>query len=241
METPFQNDNGNKTNILLYHQIGDTPNNNTNLDCFCETKSFYQQMEFLSNSDHEVISLKQAVDLICTKGHIDRKFVVLTFDDGCEKFYDITFPILKKFNFPSTIYPVVGCLGQQASWGLKNNPDLKILSKDMIIELSRLGVEIGAHTVDHVKLTQIETTKLIGQVRGSKDKIEQFLGKNIDSFAYPHGAFNKQIAEVVEETGFTNALTCINNYAETAESMFQIPRKYVTYFDTLQTFKQKLN
>ena len=229
-----------KVNVLLYHQIGDLPNTYTNLNCFCRTDEFYRQMEFLSTSNYKVITLTKAVDIIFNKKLIDDKFIVLTFDDGCEKFYDVTFPILEKFNFPSTVYPVVGFLGKYASWSAIYNPELKILSKRMLIELNKLGVEVGAHTMDHVKLTHIKRNDAINQVQNSKETLEQLLEQNIHSFAYPHGDFNKKIIEIVTEAGFSNALTCINDFAEEAKSVYEIPRKYITYFDNLDKFKQKL-
>jgi peptidoglycan/xylan/chitin deacetylase (PgdA/CDA1 family) len=230
----------NNINILLYHQIGRTPNAHTNLDCFCSSEQFYSQMEFLANSDYEVISLSNAMNLIFNQKTINAKYVVLTFDDGCEKFYDITFPILTEFNFPSTIYPVAGFFGKHATWGKINNPELKILSKTMLVELHQLGVDIGAHTINHVKLTQISKEDATKQIKGSKETIEQLLGENIYSFAYPHGDFNDEIIEIVKEVEFSNALTCISGYAEEAQSEFKIPRKYITYFDDLNKFKQKL-
>lgn len=240
MKNIFKTNPANKVSILLYHQIGDKPNTHTNLDCFCNTTEFHRQMEFLMNSDYEVISLTKALDLIFNKRIIDSKYVVLTFDDGCESFYDITFPILEKFNFPSTIYPVAGYFGKYASWSKINNPDLKILSKSMLVELNKLGVEIGAHTMDHVKLTHQKRRDAITQIKDSKETLEQLLGENICSFAYPHGNFNEEIIEITREAGFTNALTCVANYAEEAESVFEIPRKYITYFDNSDKFTQKL-
>src|SRR5205085_11598380 len=90
------------------------PESETNLDCFCNSKEFYLQMDFLKNSDYKVISLNEAMDIVFKIRDIDKKYVVLTFDDGCEKFYDIAFPILDKFNFPSSIYPIAGFLGRYA-------------------------------------------------------------------------------------------------------------------------------
>ena len=182
MNHVYNSNLANKVNILLYHQIGNTPNAHTNLDCFCNAKEFYRQMEFLMNSDYQVISLANALNLIFNNRIVDGKYVVLTFDDGCEKFYDVTFPILEKFNFPSTIYPVAGFLGKYASWGTINNPELKILSKNKLIELNKLGVEIGAHTMGHVKLTHIKRNDAINQVKESKETLEQLLGQNIHSF-----------------------------------------------------------
>ena len=87
-------------NILLYHQIGEIPTNSTNLDCFCSTAEFYRQMDFLKQSDYKVISLNMALDLAFKAKELKENYIVLTFDDGCEKFYDTTLPILDSFNYP---------------------------------------------------------------------------------------------------------------------------------------------
>jgi peptidoglycan/xylan/chitin deacetylase (PgdA/CDA1 family) len=231
----------NNINILLYHQIGDTPQKDTNLDCFCNSTQFYRQMEFLNNSNFKVISLSKASEIISNKLMIDNNYVVLTFDDGCEKFYDITYPILEKFNFPSSIYPVAGYIGKDANWGKKKYPGLKILSKSMLNDLSKSNVEIGAHTMDHLKLTQVDERTASLQISESKTLLEQILGKRINSFSYPHGAFNKNIIQLVKDAGFENAMTCIPKFAQDCKSIYEIPRKYITYFDTLESFNLKLN
>lgn len=228
-------------NILLYHQIGDVPGYKTNLDCFCSSKEFYLQMDFLKNSDYKVISLNEAMDIIFKTKAIDKNYVVLTFDDGCEKFYDITFPVLDKFNFPSTIYPIAGFLGKLAIINGNEYSGLKILSKSMLLELSQLGVEIGSHTMNHVKLAQIDNNTALYQVKKSKDLLEQVISNKVNSFSFPHGDYNNDIIEIVSQAGFNNALTCINSYANDAKSVFEIPRKYITFFDTLEKFKSKLN
>jgi peptidoglycan/xylan/chitin deacetylase (PgdA/CDA1 family) len=227
-------------NLLLYHQVGDTPHANTNLDCFCRTEDFCSQMEFLSNSSYKVISLSKATELISSQKPIDADYVVLTFDDGCERFYDITFPVLESFGFPSAIYPVANYLGKRATWGNVRTRELRILSKNQLVELAGLQVEIGAHTMDHVKLTTVSEDDAIAQVLESKNILEQLTGREIRSFAYPHGAYTEETIDIVKEAGFSNALTCVSRAAGAAESMYEIPRKYITYYDDLNAFKQKL-
>jgi peptidoglycan/xylan/chitin deacetylase (PgdA/CDA1 family) len=231
---------GKKITILLYHQIGDIPESGTNLNCFCRFKDFYDQMEFIKNSDYKVISLKVAIDMIFNRQCIDENYVVLTFDDGCERFFDITFPVLYKFNFPSIIYPIAGYLGKHAIINGYEHSGLKIISKNMLLELSKLGVEIGAHTMNHFKLTQVDNLTAFNQVKKSKDTLESIIGKNINSFSYPHGDYNNDIVGIVSQAGFTNAMTCISGSANHAKSVLELPRKYITYFDTLEKFKLKL-
>jgi peptidoglycan/xylan/chitin deacetylase (PgdA/CDA1 family) len=231
----------NNINILLYHQIGENPNDDTNLDCFCSTTEFYRQMEFLKHSNHRVISLNMALDLIFNAKVIDTNYTVLTFDDGCEKFYDTTFPILNSFSFPAIVYPITGFLGDIFTLNGKSYPHLKILSKSMLVDLNKVGVEIGAHTVNHLKLTNTSKEEAEFQIKYSKDYLEQLLGKKIHSFSYPHGDYNIQTIKMVKESGFSNALTCKNGSAQNAQSIFEIPRKYITYFDNIESFIQKLN
>lgn len=235
------NSNSTNINILLYHQIGVAPDSETNPNCFCSVKEFSNQMDFLKNSSYKVISLNEAMDMIFKLKNIEENYVVLTFDDGCEKFYDITFPILDKFNFPSTIYPLAGYLGKHAIINGHEYKSLKILSQSMLLELNQLGVEIGAHTMNHVKLAQVDNDKAITEVKKSKYTLEQAIGKIINSFSFPHGDYNNDVIEIVSQAGFTNAMTCIDGYANDATSAFEIPRKYITYFDTLEIFKAKLN
>ncbi len=229
-----------RTTILLYHQIGETLHNSVNPDCFCRKEKFCQQMEYLKSSSIEVVSLDRAITALFSEGQPQRNQVVLTFDDGCGSFYDVAHPILEKCGFPATIYPVVGSLGQVANWGGKVYPHLKILDQKKLIALSNNGVEIGGHTVNHVKLDQVPKTDAVQEIKNCKVELEQILNKEVTTFAFPHGKYNSTIIEMVKRAGFKNALTCESNYANNASSVFEIPRRYITNYDDLRSFEKKL-
>lgn len=230
-----------KINVLLYHQIGKLPSDETNLNCFCETTEFYKQMEFLSKSNEfEVISLASAIDLISTSKFIDRNYVVLTFDDGCESFYDIAYPLIKSFGFSATVYPIIGFLGQNPTINSKIYHHLKLMSKKMIKELSENGINFGAHTLNHFKLTEVSDSEAEYQIINSKIQLEDILGKQIQSFSYPHGKYNERIIEIVKYVGFKNAVSCNSASLTINSSLFEIPRKYITFYDDLDCFIQKI-
>lgn len=226
--------------VLLYHQIGYSPNEFTNLDCFCTVSSFSLQMQFLKEQNFSIISLSQALRYIRGEETVNKHYVVITFDDGCETFYELAFPLLQAFDFPATIYPVAGCLGQTASWGRIRNPELRILTDKRIAELYRLGVEIGAHTMNHSRLTWISPEEAAREVNESKDYLEQIIGDPVNSFAYPHGDYNRLSIDLVKKAGFTSGMTCLHDFGQMAKSAFEIPRKYITFSDNLNTFRAKL-
>ena len=231
-----------KASILLYHQVGKEPNDQTNLDCYCDQDRFDEQMEYLFNSQYKVISLSELVVKINSEKNIFYdNYVALTFDDGCSKFSETVLPILKKYNFPATLYPVVGCLDQIAPWPKVFNPDFKIISELELKNISDEGVDIGAHTVDHIKLSSCNFDLAKIEIEKSKQILEHITGKKVTSFSYPHGDYDDNIYSFVKSLDFSNAVTCLSACVTKEIDVFQLPRKYITYSDTLVTFKNILN
>jgi len=64
--------------------------------------------------------------------------------------------------------------------------------------------QFGGHTVDHVDLTLCNDEQVEFQIVRNRQWIEDALGKRIDLFAYPFGAYNGRVAEIVRSIGFAN-------------------------------------
>lgn len=229
-----------KATILLYHQIGEHLIEQTNLDCFCTKEQFEEQMRFLQESEIEVISLNSLVNMMKSDQGLDKDYVVLTFDDGCERFQTIALPIIQKYSFPSTIYPVSGDLGRLASWPRIINHDLRLLSKENLKSVAKSGVDVGGHTVNHVKLGEVPIQEAETEIECCKQDLESIINQELYSFSYPHGSFNEAIAQLVSSAGFDCAVTCKSSFIYGDEDLFQLPRKYVTYSDNLDSFRKIL-
>lgn len=226
-----------KATILLYHQIAEHPTAQTNLDCFCTKAQFEEQMRFLQESEIEVISLNSLVNMIKNEQGLNKDYVVLTFDDGCERFQSIALPIIQKYSYPSTIYPVSGDLGRVASWTKIVNHDLRLLSRENLQIIAKSGVDVGGHTVNHVKLGEVPIQEAKIEIECCKWDIESIINQKIYSFSYPHGSFNEAITQLVSSAGFDCAVTCESLFIYGDEDLFQLPRKYVSYFDNIDSFK----
>jgi peptidoglycan/xylan/chitin deacetylase (PgdA/CDA1 family) len=227
--------------VLLYHQVGNFPNRNTNLDCYCRISNFQAQMQYLHDHDIKVVSLKQATHLISENRKLTSSFAVLSFDDGCESFYTKVHPILREFGYPAILYPVVGYIGKRASWNGLRNTQIKLVTQKQLVEIRNYGYEIGSHSLDHPKLDQLEKEEVFHQIWSSKSHLESILEQNVESFAFPHGKYNQETVKALIECGYRNAVTCQSDFAEVTSSLFEIPRKYITYFETTQSFASKFN
>ena len=69
------------------------------------------------------------------------------------------------------------------------------------------GFEIGGHTLSHPRLHRIDEARLLPEIAGCKQSLEEILGRPITTFCYPYGKHNRRVRQAVIEAGFTGART----------------------------------
>jgi peptidoglycan/xylan/chitin deacetylase (PgdA/CDA1 family) len=67
--------------------------------------------------------------------------------------------------------------------------------------------EIGAHTIDHVRLDLVTTAQAKEQIEGSKKWLEDVTGEPISAFCYPWGKWTPRVVDLVREAGFAYGRT----------------------------------
>ena len=86
--------------------------------------------------------------------------------------------------------------------------EIKTLSDDPLCT-------IGAHTVNHFPLSRLSEEQLKFEIQYSKERIESFINKTVNHFAYPFGKQREASIrefEMVKELGFkTGTTTRIGN------------------------------
>ena len=159
----------------------------------------------------------------------------MIFDDGFKDFYTNAFPILKKYNFKATIYPVTDTLlGENIEWDIYSKTEH--LSANNIKEISEYGIEIGSHTATHPDLTKLSFNKINKELSDSKKCIEDIIKKPINSISFPFGSWNLDIWNAAKKSGYKNAAA----YRNHSKAKFPIVPTIGAYsFDTLDTLLQK--
>jgi peptidoglycan/xylan/chitin deacetylase (PgdA/CDA1 family) len=69
------------------------------------------------------------------------------------------------------------------------------------------GFEIGAHTVSHQTLPELDSAGLLREVDGSKQLMEIQLGEEVRMFCYPRGRYDSRVIGSVQRSGFLGART----------------------------------
>jgi hypothetical protein len=85
-----------------------------------------------------------------------------------------------------------------------------VMNKFEIRRIQEYDMEIGAHTLTHVVLTELSSDEAYDEVRGSKHALEDITGNPVQSFCYPKGCFNSVVRSQVIEAGYHLARTDIS-------------------------------
>ncbi len=181
--------------IIMYHSVlPEVPKGNV-LTVSLDT--FEKQMSFFKRHNYNVVALSLVKDYILKKKKIPPRSVALSFDDGNKDNYTYAFPILKKYNFPATIFIIVAEVGASGR-----------LSWEEIKEMRDSGlITFGSHSLTHPFLDTLKSEEeLKKEVLGSKAVLEEKLGRPVELFCYPCGRFNDEVIQAVKDAGYQEAV-----------------------------------
>lgn len=91
---------------------------------------------------------------------------------------------------------------------IKNYPkEYDLLDWEMVREMSRNQISFGVHSASHTVLTLENETEFEREINESKKTLEEKLGREIISFAYPNGKFNGKVRRHVVKSGYKLAVS----------------------------------
>ena len=106
--------------------------------------TFERHLAYLA-ANHEVIGLDALRRWLLGQTTFSRTPCVVTFDDGWADNYTETFPFLRRFALPATIFLATGLVGTPS-----------MLTWDQVREMELAGIDFGWHAVTHPVLTTID-------------------------------------------------------------------------------------
>jgi len=96
------------------------------------------------------------------------------------------------------------------------------LTRQNILEIDKEH-EIGAHTLNHVRLSEIPIEVAKGEILGSKKYLDELLGHEVAMFSYPVNKYNSSIVKLVKESGFSGARTANHGGFSLPHNVFEWP------------------
>lgn len=205
------------TIFLLYHSVSKHRKSKEASFISVSYQKFCSQMEFLYNNKYKVLSVRDWHKVFQNQKRNHNRTVVLTFDDGYSNHFHHVCPILKKYGFKATFYPIFHYINSHQKFPWLQNSDYAYdsnfsLNSKQIRQMDEDGMEIGSHTLSHKKLSVLSKEESWKEINESKNRLEDILGHSVSSFSYPYGAwsdFNPFHKSLLKRAGYKRAVTSI--------------------------------
>lgn len=214
--------------ILMYHQVDAPPPRGTPMrGLVVAPHTFAWQMRMLRLLGFRGVSMHELMPYL--EGRRQGRVAGITFDDGYRNNLEHALPILQAHGFTATCYAVSGLTGADNAWDrCQGVPSKPLMTGDELRQWVRSGMEIGAHTRDHLDLTQLDPAQARSQIAGSKADLEGLIDAPVSHFCYPYGRFRAEHAQLAREAGFASATTVNRGRAVPGSDLFTLPRVLVS-------------
>jgi peptidoglycan/xylan/chitin deacetylase (PgdA/CDA1 family) len=216
--------------ILVYHSVRPHPKKESVYQDFYDVtpELLRRQLEYLKENGYAAISFDALADYFDDGIPLPKKSVILSFDDGWKNQYEYAFPLLQEFEMTATFFIFTNAVnrGNHLTW-------------NELREMRDAGISIEAHTKMHPYLIKItDTEELAREIAGSKKILEEELGVQVTSFAYPFGQYNDASIEEVKTAGFRVARSLHGETMQKENERYILRASLAT--DNFEDFKRLL-
>ncbi|HEY5285509.1 MAG TPA: polysaccharide deacetylase family protein [Solirubrobacteraceae bacterium] len=215
--------------VLLYHAVPDTPSVNDPLSVPFE--QFAGHVDAIVRSGRAPVSIAEIAAGLRGERPLPEHAVAVTFDDAYE---DTPRAIerLRERGLRSSVYVTTG--------QIDSGP---MIRREQLVQLAREPetVELGAHTVNHPPLDELGIEEIEREVSDSKQALEQTIGRSVDTFAYPFGAYDARVRRAVIDAGFNSAAAVKNAFSHPEDDPWAIARVTVRAATSAERIAQILD
>lgn len=216
--------------VWMLHRVVDKISNNNVSKEIEITQSYLEQLIVkYKKKGYEFISIDDVIYALETRYYWikHKKFVCVTLDDGYEDNYKYAYPIFKKHRIPFIIYLTTGFIdGIVPMWWYDSQPSTLTWQQVTQLSLEPLCT-LGAHSINHKRLSDISMESAKKEILQSKINIEEHIGKTIEHFSYPHGAYNNKIIDILLNTGFKSSVLVWGGNVRSNNNVLEIPRIHI--------------
>jgi peptidoglycan/xylan/chitin deacetylase (PgdA/CDA1 family) len=218
--------------VLMYHYFGSPPGDDPER-LFVTQEQFVAQLDHLQRSGWHALNLDEYLAAL-DGAPTPRRSYLLTIDDGHESVGRLAAPLLHERGIPSVLFVCPGLLGERARWA-QWYPDEPLSPAEELRGLPALGMELGVHSWDHRRMSNMGGADLELHVRRAHAALQAATGVSARSFAYPFGTHDLAARTAVAAAGFDVAFAVAREHGR-----FAVDRVFVQCTDSLAAFKLKL-
>lgn len=210
--------------IWQLHRVSDEVSENEEMRRYeIMPKKLTDLIEAALHKEYHFISVDQYFAMM-QKERYDKKFIVVTLDDGYADNCEIAYPIFKKYNIPFCIFVTKNYVQQ-------GQKPYRYLTLEQIQKLNNEPLcTFGSHTISHPSLHTLTQEDMLEEIQTCKEWLEQVTQKPMDYFAYPYGSYNSETIDVVRHLNIKMAFAAWGGEIRKGKTVdhYRVPRVLIT-------------
>jgi peptidoglycan/xylan/chitin deacetylase (PgdA/CDA1 family) len=187
--------------VLCYHAVSDAWPHQLSVT----PAVFESQLRLLLRRGYCPVALTEAIDG-------DGRLFHVTFDDAFTSVLDAV-PTLERLGVRASVFACTGYADDPRPLGIPELADdlhshaeeLRTMSWAELRGLEERGVAVESHTVSHSHLPALPDEELAEELRASKRRLEQELGRPCRYLAYPFGDCDDRVRAAARAAGYEAA------------------------------------
>ena len=195
----------------MYHKFNKSNYPSTNISM----EQFKLHLEELSKPEYNVMPLNLIIDSIINDVDLPNKTIGISVDDADRSFLEHGWPLLKKYNFPVTLFVTTNTI---------SDTNKNYLNWEEIRALKDQGVTIGAHSHTHSHLSKFSIEQIKEEIETSNKIFLREIKEIPNIFAYPYGETKEEIFSLLKDYKFKVAFGQHSGVINETSNFYYLPR-----------------
>lgn len=159
---------------------------------FLDESAFAAHLQVLARSAR-VLSLEDVRRFYATPDNGDATLpnVHLTFDDGWKDCVELGEPLLAGHGWQATLFVTTDLIGRPR---FATTADLQ--------RIDGRTFHVGSHSRTHCFLNELPDDRVRDELLSSKQRLEDILGRSVDTLSIPNGAIDSRVRRIAIEAGY---------------------------------------
>ncbi|HET8955198.1 MAG TPA: glycosyltransferase [Solirubrobacterales bacterium] len=227
--------------VLAFHAVSDLGSDPVLAEYGIPPERLAEQLDALGKRGWQIVGLDAVLAALDGRWRLPKRALLVTFDDCYVDLLSDGAPVLAERGIPAVAFAVAGLTGAANEWDRPLGArELRLLDAEGLRALPTAGIEVGSHGMHHRQLTKLPLEKAAAEIRDSAAVLEGLGLPRPRAFSYPHGEWNREIADAVAASGYRAAFTVAPGVVERGCDPFCLPRVEVLASDTPARLRLKI-
>jgi glycosyltransferase involved in cell wall biosynthesis/peptidoglycan/xylan/chitin deacetylase (PgdA/CDA1 family) len=219
--------------VIAYHSVSDLREDPVLAEYGVRAGRLAAQLDALSACGFHFVDLESLLTALNGERQLAPRAILVTFDDAYVDLLEAGLPILTERGIPAVAFAVSGHVGGTNAWERRAGTlVLDLLDEAGLRSISDQGVAVGSHGMTHRPVVGLDPAELDRELQESARQLGSFRLPTPSAFSYPHGEWNREVADAVKRAGYVAAFTVDPGVIRRSTDRYALPRIEVLASDT---------